>query len=277
AQTDPGVGGGDDGIVDGGLPSDPLLSGLGMLGPAMGGALGSLPSALGSAIPSLGGGLGGGGLGDLGEAIGSALHDPGHDSAEQASDEHADPLKDQSGSGTDNSKDGSQTAGSNNQGNGSGATNAENAGNGSAAPPPAAAAPGQAPSPSTQVQLPDNSVRTAATPALAQAGRAVLNGDDIDDAFTAARLQLPPMGSAVNEPVSPSRLQFGDIGQYTDHRVMALGKDSVWLNGQVTPIDQLEIGPNFLGWTHASAAATPTAVAATTSVAPTAPPPPAAS
>lgn len=264
---DPGGAAGNDPSLEGGLPSDAMLGGLGGLGPAMG-ALGGLPAALGSAIPGLGGG-GGGGLGDLGQALGSALRDPGHDSDEEASDEHADSLKDpHSQSSGDKSQDGTQQAGD--QGDKSqGGT--QNAGAGSAAPP-AAAAPGQVPAASTQVQLPDNSVRTADSPALAQAGRAVLGGGDLDEAYSAAGLQLPPVGSAVSAPVSPSRLQFGDIGQYTDHRVMALGKDTVWINGQVTPIDQLETGPNFLGWTHATATTSPTVTAAATL-----PPAPAAS
>lgn len=269
---DPG-GAGNDPLLDGGLPSDPMMAGLGALGPAMG-ALGSLPSALGSAIPGFGGG--GGGLGDLGDAIGSALRDPGHDSADEASDEHAAPLKDPSDpqSSGDKSQNGTQQAG--NQGdNNSGTGGAQNAGNGTPAPP-AAAAPGQVPAASTQVELPDNSVRTADSPAIAQAGRAVLGGGDIDEAYSAAGLQLPPVGSAVSAPVSPSRLQFGDIGQYTDHRVMALGKDTVWINGQVTPIDQLDTGPNFLGWAHATATTSP-AVPAAASLPATPPPAPAAS
>lgn len=273
AGTDPGDPGGADGddpSLEGGLPSDAMMGGLGALGPAMG-ALGGLPAALGSAIPGLGGG--GGGLGDLGEALGSALRDPGHDSAEEASDEHNGPLKDpNSQTSGDKSQDGTQNAG--NQGAKS-QDGTQNAGAGSAAPP-AAAAPGQVPAASTQVQLPDNSLRTADSPALAQAGRAVLGGGDIDEAYSAAGLQLPSVGSAVSAPVSPSRLQFGDIGQYTDHRVMALGKDTVWINGQVTPIDQLETGPNFLGWAHATATTSPTVTAS--AALPAAPPPaPAAS
>lgn len=276
AGTDPGgdsAGPGDDPLLNGGLPSDAMLGGLGALGPAMG-ALGSIPSALGSAIPGLGGG--GGGLGDLGNAIGSALRDPGRDSADEASDEHAAPLKDPSDSPSsgDKSQNGTQQAG--NQGdNNSGTGGTQNAGNGTSAPP-AAAAPGQVPAASTQVQLPDNSMRTADSPAIAQAGRAVLGGGDIDEAYSAAGLQLPPVGAAVSAPVSPSRLQFGDIGQYTDHRVMALGKDTVWINGQVTPIDQLETGPNFLGWAHPTATTSPAVPAAATLPAPP-PPAPAAS
>ncbi|KEP38771.1 hypothetical protein MKSMC1_60610 [Mycobacterium kansasii] len=264
--------GANDPLLDG-LASDPLMSRLGMMaGPAMG-ALGSLPGALGSAIPSLGGGgLGGGGLGDLGSAIGSALHD-GRDPAELASDEHADPLKDPSGAHTsgDKSPDDSPPTPLHDPGNkpGTPATEAVNAGAGGAAPPPAAAAaPGQAPAPSTQVQLPDQQVRTAATPALAQAGRAVLSGDNIDDAYATANLQLPPLGAPVSAPLAPSRLQFGDIAQFTDHRVMAIDKDHVWLNGQITPIDQLETGPNFLGWTRVSAPAPATVTAAATAPAP---------
>ena len=61
-------------------------------------------------------------------------------------------------------------------------------------------------------------------------------------------MTLSPPGSPVTSAVSPGRLAFGDIGQYTDHRVMALSGSKVWANGQVTPLEQLETGPNFLGW-----------------------------
>lgn len=262
---------GNDPSLNGGLPSDAMLGGLGGLGPAMAG-LGSLPASLGSAIPGLGGG--GGGLGGLGDALGSALHDGGsHHSDGDDPNDHAGSLKDPSLSNGDKSQSGAQPA--SDQGNNSGTANGQNAGAGSAAPPPAAAAPGQVPAASTQVQLPDNSTRTADSPAMAQAGKAVLGGGDIDDAYSAAGLQLPPIGAAVSTPVSPSRLQFGDVGEYSDHRVMALGNNTVWINGQVTPIEQLETGPNFLGWTHPTTAPSPTVTtAATVPVAPPAAPTP---
>ena len=52
----------------------------------------------------------------------------------------------------------------------------------------------------------------------------------------------------MTEPVSPSQLRFGDYAQFTDHRVMALGGGKVWSEGQVTAVDQMPTGPNFLGW-----------------------------
>ncbi|ULP45432.1 MULTISPECIES: DUF4226 domain-containing protein [Mycobacterium simiae complex] len=272
AGTGDGTSSGNDPLLDG-LASDPLMSRLGMMaGPAMG-ALGSLPGALGSAIPSLGGGggLGGGGLGDLGSALGGALRDGGHD-PDQAAEEHANALKDPSDSHSDDkSHDETQPAGLHDPGDKGGKgdkAGTEDAGSGATPPPSAPAAQGQTPTPTTQIQLPDQSVRTASNAALAQAGRAVLSGDGIDDAFAGANLQLPPLGSPVNAPMAPSRLQFGDVGQYTDHRVMALDKDHVWLNGQVTPIDQLETGPNFLGWTRVSAPTPTTVAAAATAPAP---------
>jgi Domain of unknown function (DUF4226) len=250
----------------GGLASDPLMSELGAL-PALG-ALGGLPGALGSMLP-MGGGLGGmgGGLpfGDLGSGLGEAMHDH-HEPADLRSDEHAEPLKDPETSGGQKPHgDNAQPAGLSDAGDND-KQGAQNAGTGSAPPPAAAAASGQQPAASTQVALPDNSTRDAATPALAQAARAVLGGEGIDDAFGKAGLPLPPVGAPVTSPLPPSKLEMGDIGQYTDHRVMALGKNDVWVNGQVTPIDQLETGPNFLGWVRAAAVTTP----ATTG----APPPP---
>lgn len=95
---------------------------------------------------------------------------------------------------------------------------------------------------------------TVDNPAVAKAGRAVLEGANINDAFQQAGIPLSPPGTPVTAPVSPSRLAFGDIGQYTDHRVMALGGSKAWVNGQVAPLEQLETGPNFLGWEHPPAA-----------------------
>ena len=245
----------------GGLPSDPLMS---ALMPAMG-ALGGLPAAMGSMLPGFGGGGGLGGglpLGDLGSAIGG-LHDADnhhHDDADTKPDEHADPLKDRAG---DDKPQNTQPAALSDPDK----SGTQNAGAGGAPPAAAAAASGPQGQP-TQVVLPDNSVRAAATPALAQAARAVLSGEGIDDAFAKAGLQLPPLGAPMTSPLSPSRLELGDVGQYTDHRVMALGKTDVWVNGQVTPIAQLEAGPNFLGWTRA---ATPTAVTGATAPQPAQP------
>ena len=253
-QTPGQPGTGVDPLLGGGLPSDPFMAGLGALPAAMG-ALGSLPAALGSMIPM---GLGGGvPLGDLGSSLGGALHEPVHEASDEH--EHVEPLKDhpdQPG-GQENKPEPAPAAQQQ-------PPTGQAAGAGGTVSPPAAAGSGQQQQqPSTAVTLPDNTIRVASSPALAQAGRDVLAGQSIDDAFQKAGLQLPPMGAPVTPALSPSRLEFGDIGQYTDHRVMALSKNDVWVNGQVTPIDQLETGPNFLGWTRVPA----TTPSATTPVA----------
>ncbi|GBE67818.1 hypothetical protein MFM001_42800 [Mycobacterium sp. MFM001] len=255
----------DDPMLDG-LASDPLLGGLAsMLGPGMGG-LGALPGMLGGMSPF--GGMGGGGLpiGDLGSGIGSAIRDASHTSDPAADDIHEahkatdTSLKDPA---VDDQQPQTKPAGA------QGATPAQdaNAGGGQVTPPAQQA--GAPAPPDTTVKLPSGGTATAENPAVAKAGRAVLDGASVDDAYRQAGITLSPPGSPVTAPISPSRLVFGDIGQYTDHRVMALGDNKVWVNGKETPLEELEIGPNFLGWEHPSVpAATAQPVVATSASTP---------
>ena len=271
-EAPPAGGGGETG-ADGGagltgdpmldsLASDPLLTGLGsMLGPGMG-ALGSLPGMLGGMMPFGGGGGGmpGGGLplGDIGSGLGSAIRDATHagdpgaedpDSALEdpaAGDKHGldqqsdDPaaLKDPpAGDPSETNPAGTQ---------GANAPSEQVAAEGGKVDPPQ-----QAPA-DTTVKLPSGATVNADNAALAKAGRAVLEGTPVEDAYRQAGINLSPPGAPVTAPVSPSKLVFGDIGQYTDHRVMALGDNKVWVNGQETPLEELETGPNFLGWERPS-------------------------
>ncbi len=109
------------------------------------------------------------------------------------------------------------------------------------------------------VKLPDGSTVSAANPQLAQASRLVLGGSSFDDAAGQTRITVLPPGAPVNDPVSPSQLKLMDYAQFTDHRVMALGGGKVWLNGQVTPIEQMPTGPNFLGWARPQVETVPAA------------------
>ncbi len=257
-----GVGPAGDPLLNG-LESDPLMSGLGSLAPAMG-ALGGLPAALGSMMP-LGGAGGGLPPGDLGSGIGGALRD-----ATSHPRDAADPLKDPATSSKPSTGDGAtakpDATEASHDGGHDPAQQAAGAGGGTTTPPAGA---GQTPGPvpaDTTVKLPDGTTQTATSVAVARAGRAVLDGASIEDAYPAANIQLPPLGSPVTAPISPGHLQFGDLGQYADHRLMALGANKVWVNGQVTPLEQLQTGPNFLGWQRLSAPASPaptTALAAT--------------
>lgn len=240
------------------LASDPLMAGLGSLtGPALG-ALGGMPAVLGGMMP-FGGGLGGGvPLGDLGAGIGSAIRDAGtHEDSADRADDLKDPVQTRSHT---SKTEGSEKPDQLKDPPSSGQDTKPAAGPGTAAPASAAAGPAQAPPPAvapppgTTVKLPDGSTVTADNAAVAKAGRAVLDGATINDAYQQAGIPLSPPGTPVTAPVSPSRLAFGDIGQYTDHRVMALGGSKVWVNGQATPLEQLETGPNFLGWERPSAA-----------------------
>lgn len=251
-----------DPLLNGGLPSDPFMQGLGgALGPALG-ALGSVPSALGSAIPSFGGG-GGGGLSDLGPAIGSALRDAGaHDPADKPEEDKPSELKDQLAGKPDEDKPGElkdqQTTPAGNNGNNQQPTEPGQPGQ----PPVAGAAP-PAPGPDLTVKVEGLGDIKVDNPALANASREVLAGGNVHDAFNRFNIPIPPPGTPVTDnAVSPGKTVFGDIGQYTDHQIMALGDNKAWVNGQVVPLDKVEQGTNFLGWMHPStpAAATPVAV-----------------
>lgn len=257
----PPMGGG-----DASLGGDPLGGLGGALGPAMG-ALGGLPSALGSMMPMGGSGGGGMPLGDLASSLGSALRDAGgsdKDRAHGGDRDDPDELKDPASHKP--SDEATKAAGNEH----SDSPPAAGAGDGTTVP---AAATGKAPvtpAAATSVELPDGTKRIVASPALAKAGHDVLNGTGIDEAFPAAGLALSPLGSAVTSPVAPSHLQFGDIGEYNDHRVMALGGNKVWNNGQVASLEQLQTGPNFLGWRRVAApasAGTPPQAALTSAVA----------
>jgi len=250
-----------------GLASDPLMGGLGALaGPAMG-ALGGLPGAMGSMMPGMGG-LGGGGLplGDLGGAIGGAIREG---SARTPDDPAAalqdDPLIAKTGEDSpleaaddrDNVRDDEDSAHDEEPG------PAARSGDGEQQPHVVAAESGQAPpaepGPDVSVELPDGSTAAAESPQLAHAGRLVLDGASIDDAAGQAKLSMLPAGAPVSEPVSPSQLRLMDYAQFTDHRVMALGGDKVWLNGQVTPASEMPTGPNFLGWARPEVETAPSA------------------
>jgi hypothetical protein len=250
-----------------GLASDPLMGGLGGLaGPAMG-ALSGLPGAMGSMMPGMGG-LGGGGmpLGDLGGAIGGAIKEATAHPNDPAAAHADDPLA--------KSKDGSDSSSANNEHSHDDAaakgdksdpakdTTAAKPADG-AQPPPVAAQAGQVPpaqpGPDVSVKLPDGSTVIADSPQLAHVGRLVLEGASVDDAAGQAQVSVLPAGAPVTEPVSPSQLRFGDYAQFTDHRVMALGAGKVWTEGQVTAVDQMPTGPNFLGWARPQVHTAPTA------------------
>lgn len=229
----------------GGLASDPLLS---SLMPGMG-ALSSLPGMLGGMLPGAGGGgfgMPGGGmpLGDLDSSLGSAVRD-----ARSAEDTG---LKDPPTTGEQvSSKEGAQSPEAKPAGaqGGEGSGDKPAAGTGQVTPvsTPEQTPEGQAAA-DTVVKLPSGATAEAGSAALAKAGRAVLDGTPIDDAYRQTGVNLSPRGAPVTAPVSPSKLVFGDIGQFTDHRIMALGDNRVWVNGREIALNELQTGPNFLGW-----------------------------
>ncbi|KWX20525.1 hypothetical protein AFM11_30195 [Mycolicibacterium wolinskyi] len=286
AAAAPGLG--EDPMLSG-LASDPLMAGLGsMLGPGMG-ALGSLPGMLGGMMPFGGGGaMGGGGLplGDIGSGIGSAIRD-----AKAAGADTADPLTDPpvgdkpeapGGDKDDQDKPGEvkdPPVGEGAQPNPAGAQAATNpadpqAQTGQVTP----AGTGQPAPDDLTVKVPGSETPvTADNPAVAQAGRAVVSGTPIEQAYRDAGLSLSPPGAPITtNAVSQSRLAFGDVGQFTDHRIMALGNDKVWANGKAVALEDVDFGPTFLGWERpqAQAAAQPVVTASATTSPPTQTPPP---
>jgi hypothetical protein len=243
-----------------GLPSDPLMGGLGALaGPGMG-ALAGLPAAMGSMLPGMGG-LGGGGgapLGDLGGVISGAIKEAAaHPEDSAAAREQNPPGEGKDGRETNTAKDEPDP------------NTAPNTAAAAAKPAegdqhqPVTAEPGQAPpaplGPDVSVKLPDGSTVIADRPQLAHFGRLVLEGASVDDAAGQAKVTVLPASAPVTDPVSPSQLRFGDYAQFTDHRVMALGGGKVWSEGQVTAIDQMPTGPNFLGWARPQVETAPSA------------------
>lgn len=238
-----------DPLLSGGLPSDPFMSGIGQaLGPAVGAAAG-IPGQMAGMIPGLGGG-GGGGLGDLGSTIGSALRDnsSGRDGADdkpgdQLKDQHAGPQdNNKSGQNSDNNKAGGTDQ---NQQQGTDQNHTQQTGNGQPVAGPAAPA-----GPDLTVKIEGLGDVKAPNVPLASAAREVLNGGNVHDAYNRFNIALPPPGTPVTAPVSPGNTVFGDVGQYNDHQIMALGDRKAWVNGKVVSLDQIEQGANFLGWLH---------------------------
>jgi hypothetical protein len=132
------------------------------------------------------------------------------------------------------------------------------------------AEPASAPTGPTTVSLPDGETVTAANPQLAAAIKAAASGTPIADAFRQQGITIPPPGTAVADPVDPSRLIPGDIGMLTDRHALALGQSRALLNGQIQHISTVN-GPSFLGWEHPPGPVTAAAPEETDPPAPTRP------
>ena len=122
----------------------------------------------------------------------------------------------------------------------------------------------------TTVSLPNGETVTAANPQLAAAIKAAASGMPIADAFRQEGITIPPPGTAVSDPVDPSRLTPGDIGMFTDRHALALGQSRALLNGQIQHISTVN-GPSFLGWEHPPGPVTAAAPDRTDPPAPTRP------
>ncbi|ORV99170.1 hypothetical protein AWC15_10635 [Mycobacterium lacus] len=123
-----------------------------------------------------------------------------------------------------------------------------------------AAKPNSPPAGPTTVTLPDGQTVTAASPQLAAAIKAAAGGASIADAFHRQGITIPAPGTAVANPIDPSRVIPGDIGIFIDRHALALGRGKALLDGQIQPISNVS-GPSFLGWEHPPVPTTATAPA----------------
>lgn len=101
----------------------------------------------------------------------------------------------------------------------------------------------------TTVTLPDGTTVTAASPQLAAAIKAAVEGTPIAEAFGQQGITIPPPGTAVPAPIDPARVAPADIGMFTDRHALAVGDGKALLNGQIQQISTVA-GPSFLGWEH---------------------------
>jgi hypothetical protein len=122
----------------------------------------------------------------------------------------------------------------------------------------------------TTVTLPNGESVTASSPQLAAVIKAAAGGTPIADAFREQGITIPPPGTAVAEPLDPSRVAPGDIGMFTNRHALGLGQSRALLNGQIQHISTVT-GPSFLGWEHPPAPVTAAAPARTDPPAPTRP------
>ncbi|WP_407685418.1 DUF4226 domain-containing protein [Mycobacterium sp. HUMS_1102779] len=105
----------------------------------------------------------------------------------------------------------------------------------------------------TAVILPDGEAVTAASPQVAAAIKAAVNGTPIAEAFARQGITIPAPGTAVADPIDPQDVTPGDIGVLTDRHALALGPGKALVDGQIRHIATVS-GPDFLGWEHPPAA-----------------------
>ena len=100
-----------------------------------------------------------------------------------------------------------------------------------------------------RVELPGGQSVIAPSPQLAAVIAAAVAGTPIPDAFGAQGITIPAPGTAVSEPIEPSRLAPGDIGLFTDRHALALGEGNALLDNRIQPVAGMSIF-GFLGWQH---------------------------
>ncbi len=130
------------------------------------------------------------------------------------------------------------------------------------APDPALTPPQPSP-PSTSVDLGDGTSATAEDVSRAEAGRAVLKGTPVTEAYRLNHLSHPPPGTVLTNNIPNDQLRLGDYAMYRDKLVFLLGQDK-WVDasGQVQPMRTLPQGTDFMGFGRPIGVDTPAAAPA---------------
>lgn len=101
--------------------------------------------------------------------------------------------------------------------------------------------------PEQDVKLPDGSTQPVRYGALAHAVREVASGKDIRQAYRNAKISIGNPDSQIPN----SATNFGDIGVFDDHDVLALGNGWAYQNRKVVAIEEMDTDTqHFHGWFH---------------------------
>ena len=109
--------------------------------------------------------------------------------------------------------------------------------------------PEASPDDTATVMLPDGDMVIASSPQLASAIQAAVEGTAIPEAFRLQGMIIPPPGTPIVKSIASAEIIPGDIGIFTDHYALALGKSKALLDGEIQDISVVS-GPTFLGWEH---------------------------
>lgn len=101
----------------------------------------------------------------------------------------------------------------------------------------------------TTVVLPDEETVRAPNRDIAEVIRAVVDGTPVEDAYRRQGIEIPPVGTDVDDPVPATRLVAGDVAVFDSHHGLALGNGKALIENRVEPVSSVS-GPSFRGWVH---------------------------